>query len=418
MLIKPIITDYILSENIDEVDERAQELVEYCKSMDIRETNYVSPYDDNYHEGEEFVWGSASIGPYNAVEFTKGFYVPLDVASFYKKIEEVTVEPVMLNMVFHSAFPAVDLQANHQILSQELAQINYLNWEMINRIQFPKPEYLIDSILPSTGVSMLGGAPKDGKSMLSVLMGRSIALGAPFLGKYNTKKSKVLAFFLEDPVARVNSRLKLYGEAVTPNLILGSGIAEDLMLNLESAMDRIPDIKLIILDTLARLPGMSEQNNYKEEYTFITNIHRFALKKQIHILIVHHTKKSESSSLSGSFYGSQGITGAVDNLLVLTRKGSAGTLEIQGREPLESSVPLIMDAKRGWLLNEMDSKNMTPEQMQIYELLLTNGPMKSGNIATTLNKKGPSISHLLNKMKKGGFVENGSAFGTYSLVSA
>ena len=418
MLIKPINTDFILSENIDEVDEKAQELVEYCKSMDIRETNYVSPYDENYQEGEEFIWGSAPISPYNAVEVTKGYYVPLDVATFYKKIEKETVEAVMLNMVFHSAFPAINLHANHQILSQELLQTNYMNWEMINRIQFPKPEYLIDKILPAVGVSMLGGAPKDGKSMLSVLMGRSIALGVPFLGRYNSKKSQVLAFFLEDPVARVNSRLKLYGEAVTPNLIIGSGIEQNVMLKLESAMDKMPEIKLIILDTLARLPGMSEQNSYKEEYTFLSNIQRFALKKQIHILIVHHTKKSESSSMSGSFYGSQGITGAVDNLLVLTRKGSAGTLEIQGREPLESSVPLIMDAKRGWQLNEMDSKNMTPEQMQIYELLLTNGPMKSGDIAKTLNKKGPTISHLLNKMKKGGFVENGTAFGTYALVSA
>src|SRR5262245_51234198 len=52
-------------------------------------------------------------------------------------------------------------------------------------------EYLIDGLAPTSGMVIVGSAPKIGKSTLMLHLGRSVTTGEPFLGM-DTQKRPVI----------------------------------------------------------------------------------------------------------------------------------------------------------------------------------------------------------------------------------
>ena len=399
-------------------DEKVDQLKGYCDENGFVDSS-VSPFDGEiikFTDGE-YVFSDTPIDPLvNCTEMLPGYASVATPKDLFKSQEQLVLETAILNMVFHAAFPKVNLEADHRKLSRDIASWPFVTWDKINKIQFPPADYLIENILPKVGFTMLGGAPKDGKSFLCVAIARSIALGIPFLGKYKAQKGKVLTYFLEDPPQRVHSRLKVYGDAVNDNIIFGRSFTNKVIPELEKMMKEVPDIKLIILDTYAKLPG-TESTYYKQEYGFGSDLHNFIMQHQVHVILVHHIRKKETPSTSEQFYGSQGVTGAADNLMILKRDGQNGVLSLQGRDALEPEISLFLDTEKGWTIGLDDpTHNMTPEQIEVYELLAEFGRLKTGVIAEKLKKERSAVSHLLSKMVKAGSIET-VAFGEYRLTS-
>lgn len=56
----------------------------------------------------------------------------------------------------------------------------------------PEPAMLIDGIIPTEGIIALSADPNRGKTFLMIEMARAIVTGAPFLGKFPTRKGSVL----------------------------------------------------------------------------------------------------------------------------------------------------------------------------------------------------------------------------------
>ena len=104
---------------------------------------------------------------------------------------------------------------------------------------------------------------------------------------------------------------------------------------------------LIILDTLgkARPPRPPGADLYAWDYAIGTQLKdTIDAAPGASLLVVHHTRKAESSDFVDSVSGSQGIAGSADFLLVLSRKrhSDEALLSVTGRDIVEAEYALTV----------------------------------------------------------------------------
>jgi hypothetical protein len=150
--------------------------------------------------------------------------------------------------------------------------------ELMQKI-FPEPRWAIPGILPE-GLNLLAGKPKKGKSIFALNIGLSIALGGLTLGKIPVEQGAVMYLALEDTERRLQGRLRQmmsYSDQAPATLHLftkwprmGAGGLELL----EAKISEIPNIRLIIIDTLQKFrnPTKGNANIYVEDYETVTKI--------------------------------------------------------------------------------------------------------------------------------------------------
>jgi hypothetical protein len=103
---------------------------------------------------------------------------------------------------------------------------------------------------------------------------------------------------------------------------------------------------VIIIDTLARIrpPGTPRANHYREDYQFGSSLKATA-DLGATVLGVHHTRKGESDDFLELASGTNGLMGAADFVMVLTRgrTESNALLSITGRDVAEAGYDLVFD---------------------------------------------------------------------------
>ncbi len=121
-------------------------------------------------------------------------------------------------------------------------------------MDLPHQDYVVEPILP-TGLYLLAGSPKIGKSWFVLKLGIAVSNGQSFLG-FKTSESSVLYLCLEDTYQRIRNRLMDYEEEsldhidfVLESQSLDYGLINDLKYHLELK----PNTKLIIIDTLQKI---------------------------------------------------------------------------------------------------------------------------------------------------------------------
>ena len=84
-------------------------------------------------------------------------------------------------------------------------KLNVIDGETLMDARLPKRNFCVETLLPE-GISMLGGAPKVGKSWMVLLLALQVAKGEP-LWNLPTKQGTVLYLALEDTLSRLQDRL-------------------------------------------------------------------------------------------------------------------------------------------------------------------------------------------------------------------
>ena len=206
------------------------------------------------------------------------------------------------------------------------------------------PEFIIADILPA-GYVLFAAPPKIGKSWLVLDLANSVAEGIPFWG-FKTLKGSVLYMALEDAQYRLKGRLGDLHSSMPENLhfaisdvgTIGSGLIEQL----EMEIERIPDLKLVILDTIARIKGKPPAglNAYEADTVMYSSLQRLALDHNLCILgVTHFNKRSKRSSDDPyeSITGSTGGFGVSDAAWIF--QGKRGSKEmnllITGRDLID-----------------------------------------------------------------------------------
>ena len=199
------------------------------------------------------------------------------------------------------------------------------------------------------GLTILAGDPKVGKSWLCLDLCNSICNEETFLG-FNTNKCECSYFALEDSRNRLQSRLKKITERKDTlkkfHLQINcSPLDEGLLEELENHLKEFPNVKLIIIDTLQKVRETKSNGNnmYSQDYSEMAKIKSFADEHKICIVLIHHLKKGQEDDVFQKLNGSNGITGAADTIIVLSKIKNKKEVKfsIEGRD-VESNEKLLL----------------------------------------------------------------------------
>jgi len=197
--------------------------------------------------------------------------------------------------------------------------------------------FIVDGLIPS-GLHMLAGSPKIGKSWLVLWLCLKVAAGEP-VWEYTANCCGVLYLCLEDTYNRIQSRLFEIADTAPSNLhfaIMADMIGAGLQQQFTSFLKQEPDTKLIVIDTLQRVRGVDVSTNaYANDYRDICELKQLADKHRVAIILVHHLRKHSDKDPFNMVSGTTGITGGVDTTYVLEkdkRSDNIAKLYVTGRD--------------------------------------------------------------------------------------
>lgn len=210
--------------------------------------------------------------------------------------------------------------------------------------EFPPMRWAVEGLI-AAGLTILAGAPKLGKSWMSLDLGVVIATGGFAFGRFPVEAGDVLYLALEDTKRRLQDRLgKVLQEAEAPETLhfadewppFDKGGKELL----EQWLHAHSKARLIIVDTFKKLRQArgNRSDYYSEDYEHAGEFKTLADKFGVAIILVHHTTKLTMEDPLKSVSGSMGLTGAADSVLVLQRErgSNQAKLFVTGRDIEES----------------------------------------------------------------------------------
>jgi hypothetical protein len=188
-----------------------------------------------------------------------------------------------------------------------------------------KIPYCIDGLLPQGGFSILGAKPKSGKSSMSRCEAVAVTKGEPFLGR-DTVRGEAILISLEDPRPHVDNCLcALAWNPETDEMIhivdrLSPSINESIEA-IEDTLTALPDVRLVIIDTLAKLLRVKDQNDYSKVLPEVEKVHDLARKfPHVHIQGLVHCKKVKAEDPFDSLLGSTALRGEPDSNIVIYKE--------------------------------------------------------------------------------------------------
>lgn len=234
--------------------------------------------------------------------------------------------------------------------------------------QLERPPVIVRGMIPS-GLTVLAGAPKRGKSWLALELGINVANGDNFLGM-KTTQGDVLYMDLESRQYRVQERLQKLVPGRPPEALQICHDAErldgDLLAQLEDWCSGVQHPVLIIIDTLGRVKGSSKrgENAYEADTRIFGQLQKFAQNRKLAVVCVHHLRKSkDSDDWYERISGSNGLTGVADAVLGLGGKRGEedSTLAISSRDFGDAELILSFD-EGVWTLRSANSEEYKREQ--------------------------------------------------------
>jgi hypothetical protein len=184
--------------------------------------------------------------------------------------------------------------------------------------------YCIDGLLPASGSLLVGAKKKVGKSVLLLNAAKAVARGEPFLGR-RTQQGRVLYVSIDEPKTITRSRIAAMGFVDADPIdwfFDRRGVPPDWAAWLSVQCARVA-YGLIIVDTIAKLVGVREMNDYAEWNRALTPLHGLSERFGLSWIGSAHNRK-EGQGTTDDVAGSMAITAGVDTI-VLESKNPDGT---------------------------------------------------------------------------------------------
>jgi hypothetical protein len=292
-------------------------------------------------------------------------------------------------------------------------------------LDFPPFVYLVADLIPN-GLTILAGAPKIGKSWMALGLAIAVASGQPALGKLATHRYGVLYAALEDNHRRLQRRFQKLSATAPENLHFVTqlpSVSEDLVDRLREWLTGHPDVKFVIIDTLARIrPANSKANDYLEDTRTLQDLQQLANDLEIAILLITHTRKAEALDAFDEVLGSRGLTGVADTILVVRRgrNQADAVIAITGRDVEEREIALSFNHHSAtWVfLGDAASSDVTPERERLLQAVGAAGPAGIGpaDLAKRLGDNENNVKVMLHRALTDGQLERPTR-GTYVLAT-
>lgn len=232
----------------------------------------------------------------------------------------------------------------------------------------PRPQWLVDGLIPDRGLTFLYGAPKKGKSFIALDMALRINCGMDWHGRACRKggilyiagegvggyRNRVIGWHLHHGLEIEDTGFRLLPRAI--NLMR----VEDIEKLVRTVVSVIDDAQAVFIDTVARsLPG-ADENASKEMGLFIAACD--AVRDVCHVAVigVHHSGKDEERGMRGS----SAFRGAADCVLLAKREEGSDTVELitEDQKDDEPAAPIYMKMiKVEWLDGLKQASTLVPE---------------------------------------------------------
>lgn len=261
------------------------------------------------------------------------------------------------------------------------------------------------------GLTLLAGKPKTKKSWLALNIAIAVARGSIALGNRKTTRGEVLYLDLESNQRRMQRRLEtILGERAWPESLhiieQARSIDTGLIDQLEEWMIDHPDTIFIIADVFQEIKPTAKKGAqiYDEDRAAVKPLRDFANRRNVAVLLVHHTRKAGADDIFDEISGSTGLTGGVDNSIILCRdkdRKDGGLLHVRGRD-LETDDTLQLTWNNTiccWVIDGIaPDARITPERKAVITLIQQSGPLHPAEIADRLGKPYPSMRRLCGGM--------------------
>ena len=228
---------------------------------------------------------------------------------------------------------------------------------------YPPKIPIVDGLIYA-GTYLFVGAPKVGKSFFMAQLGYHVSMGLD-LWDYPVRKGTVLYLALEDDYARLQKRLsRMFGMECSENFYFATQ-SKTLNEGLEEQLNQFvkvhTDARLIIIDTLQKVREVGgDKFSYASDYEIVTKLKAFSDKHGICLLVVHHTRKMESSDSFDMISGTNGLLGAADGAFVMQkekRTDNKAVLEVAGRDQQDQRLLLDFDREQCvWKLTKAETE--------------------------------------------------------------
>ena len=215
-------------------------------------------------------------------------------------------------------------------------KLTVIDGETLADLRLPPTRFCVQTLLPQ-GVSILGGAPKVGKSWLVLDLCVRIARGEPLWG-LPTVQGTTLYLCLEDTVRRVQERLLQVTDEPPGSAffaVAARTLSDGLADQIRQFVSEHPDTLLVAVDTFQMVRRSEGEANYANDYQEVQILKQMADECGIALLLVHHLRKQGDSDPLNKLSGTTGLSGAVDAVFVLDRSrrhSDSATLVCTGRD--------------------------------------------------------------------------------------
>jgi hypothetical protein len=260
---------------------------------------------------------------------------------------------------------------------------------------FPEPNWAVNGLIPE-GLTILGGRPKVGKSLLALQLALAVKTGGRFLDA-EIVPGNVLYLALEDGGKRLQKRMRalewtnggpysVQFEVEIPPLHKPEGMSA-LFLHLARG-----EYRLVVLDTIERAMPGTDKSDEKIMGPVYGNLQSLAIKRGLSILIIDHLRKPNGlySDPVDDVLGSTAKTGIADTCMALYKEqGKSGhNLRGRGRDVEDFDLKIQFDPQTACyqLIGAAGDIELTERRTEIILALQDLGISTSRQIAKYLNQ--------------------------------
>ena len=262
---------------------------------------------------------------------------------------------------------------------------------------WPEPVWAVPKLLP-TGLSILAGRPKIGKSWMALQIARGVGCGGQVLGE-QVEEGPVLYLALEDPPRRLKDRMQAQrwpqglpvefmplGQFTQQIDDLRKGGGERLAKQIQ-----LKGYRLVVIDTLSR-SVYGDQSDVQAMTLALTPVQEMAHEHSCAVLMVDHHRKGFGTDPDavGDILGSTAKGAMADCVWGLYRqRGKAETkLQITGRDVVEQTLALRWDALTSCWRSEGSAYELelTQRRQEILDALRALGRAGVNDVAETVGQ--------------------------------
>ena len=317
-----------------------------------------------------------------------------------------------------------EITSNLDDLTAVSHQIESMTARELIEMDIPEVKWFVPNLIPS-GLTILAGDAKIGKSFFAWNIALAVAIGGKALSEFRIEKpSNVTYLALEDPPALLKDRIKMVTEYsdVPSNLHIINHLPFKFdNVGLKILEQHIEDTQsdLVIVDTWKHVcPDAISQNGsaYDVDYQALIPVQNFTHTKNIAMMLVTHTRKlTDIDNVFNQIQGSMGVQAGCDTMMMLTRNSGLYSLHVTGRRIIQEEYAMTMSDGIWKMEGRAIEYNRSKERLEILQHLYDAGEegLQSGEIVEMVGKKRGAVQKMLRIMLDKGEVKQPKIRGAY-----